>query len=129
MTKTIEQILGFRSSAKRIIPGVQAPDGREVWYVEYNGNDFDSEFLRLMDANQPPSAGHGGAITGGCELTLPDGRRFHAISFKGDLDGWRTQLTQGAQMLNRQTARILGNDLFLDGSAGVPLSSCGVRFY
>ena len=129
MTKTIEQILGVTFPAKRSIPGTQTVEGREYCYIEYSGDDFDSEFLRLVQANQPTESTNGGAITGGCELTLPDGRKFHAMSYKGDLLGWCKQVEIGAKMLGRLTARISDEDLYVVDSSKVPLASCNVRFY
>jgi hypothetical protein len=37
---------------------------------------------------------------------LPNGDIFEAVSYKGDIEGWRQQLEQGAKALNEELARI-----------------------
>ena len=129
MPRTIEEILGVSGIGERSIPGTVAVEGREHWYIEYHGGDFDSEFIKLIQAVQPAIPSHGGAITGGCELTLPDGRKFHAMSYKGDLIGWRKQIELGAKHLGCATARIGDDDLYVSDASAFPLAACHARFY
>lgn len=131
MAKKIEDILGIGTfSGKRTIPGTVAVEGREYWYVEDDGSgDFDASFLKVVLAVDPPLHARGGALTGGCELTLPDGRKFHALSYKGDLDGWRAQIAQGARKLGLDAARAIDGELVLANGLTIPISECEVRFY
>ncbi len=131
MSKKIEEILGIHSLGRqRAIPGSILVEGREYWYIEDDGmGDFNSLFLKVVLAIDPPHHTRGGALTGGCELTLPDGRKFHALSYKGDLEGWREQIAQGAKKLGLDFARAIGGKLILSTGDEVPMSACEPRFY
>lgn len=131
MAKKIEEILGIDSfSGKRTIPGSITVEGRENWYIEDDGcGDFDSLFLKVVSAIAPPLHSRGGALTGGCELTLPDGRKFHALSYKGDLEGWRAQIAQGARKIGLDAARAIDGELIFSNGESIPMSKCEVRFY
>jgi hypothetical protein len=114
----------------RAIPGRIPVVGREYWYIEAKQSiNFNELFVRLVKAVDPPLYTKGGALTGGCELTLPDGRKFHAMSFKGDLDGWREQITAGVNKLRIEAGQIVEGRLLLLSGDVVPLEQCGVRFY
>jgi hypothetical protein len=131
VAKKIEEILGVPPfSGERIVPGMISVEGREYWYVQDNGkDDIDHQFHEVITAIEPPLHAKGGALTGGCELTLPDGRKFHAFSYKGDLDGWRKQIANGAEKLGLAAARVVdGNLIFSDGNV-VPLLEGKPRFY
>lgn len=131
MTKKMEEILGVGPlGGKRNIPGTVSVEGREHWYIEDDGSgDFDSFFLKLISAVQPPLHTRGGALTGGCELTLPNGKRFHAMSYKGDLQGWRNQISQGAKVLSLSAARAIDGMLVFSEFDAVPILECKARFY
>lgn len=131
MARKIEEILGIDSfSGERTIPGSIKVEGREHWYIEDDGcGDFDALFLKVVSAVAPPLHARGGALTGGCELTLPDGRKFHALSYKGDLEGWRAQIAQGAGKMGLDTARAIDGELIFSNGEAIPMSECEVRFY
>jgi hypothetical protein len=131
MPKNTEEILGIDVlGSKRAIPGSVPIEGREHWYIEDDGTgDFDSLFLRIVSAIKPPRHTRGGALTGGCELTLPDGRKFHAMSYKGDLEGWREQIDEGTRSLGLDAARAVNGNLILSGGAEISISACEARFY
>jgi len=131
MPKKIEEILGVTPFAgKRNVPGTLSVSGREYWYVEDDGRGrFDSLFQDLVSAVSPRRYESGGAITGGCELTLPDGRKFNALSFKGDLEGWREQIVGGARKLHLDAARAVDGQLIFVNGDTLRISDCTARFY
>jgi len=129
MTKTVEEILGVKFGGERTVPGMDPVSGREYWYIEDDGNDdFDALFVQIVGA-EPVIPTSGGALTGGCELTLPDGRKFHALSYKGDLEGWRKQIHNGARKLGVAAAQLVDKELVFSDASVVPVSDCKARFY
>jgi hypothetical protein len=130
MKNTIEEILGVKSlSGDREIPGTHTVEGREYCYFECADENCELIFQRLVRAITPAIPTDGGAITGGCELTLPDGRKFHAMSYKGDLLGWRMQIERGAEYLEIVTAKLVEDNLVVTNSEEIPLAICKPRFY
>jgi len=134
MPKEMWEVLGLGSpnelNVKREVPGTIPVKGREFWYVEDDGNnDFNDLFHKAVGAIQPPIPRSGGATTEGCTLTLPDGRKFHAMSYKGDLEGWRKQIRQGAAQLKLVAAQLIDGDLIISKNERISLSECEVRFY
>ncbi len=130
MPKDIKDILGVSSLPKeREIPGTIEVQGREFWYIEDDGSgNFNKLFHELLTAINPPLHTSGGAITGGCSLTLADGRVFHSFSYKGDLLGWKEQVIQGAGKLSLTLGQINKEKFDLNGES-VLLSDCEVNFY
>ncbi len=114
---------------RRQVPGVVPVDHREVRYVEENGNDpFEAFFRRLVRHVNPPVMKDGGALIEGCVLTVPGGRRFQALSYRGDIEGWRQQVTQGAAALNTTLGRMVDGNLVLDDGSSYKLADCQVEF-
>jgi len=130
MPKSLNDILGVSSLPKeKEIPGAFKVEGREFWYVEEDGKgNFNRLFPKILTAISPPIHTSGGAITGGCSLTLPDKRVFHSFSYKGDLTGWREQVVQGANKLGLTLGQIDGDEFKLLDGDGVLLSDCEVDF-
>lgn len=62
---------------------------------------------------------------------MPDGDIFEAVSYKGDVEGWRRQLEQGAKALNEEVARIdIDTDsIVLDDMRSFRLEDCNIDFY
>lgn len=131
MVKKVEEILGLGAfTGTRTVPGTLSVNGREHWYIEDDGSgDFDALFSKVVTAAAPPFYKSGGALTGGCELTLPDGRKFHALSYKGDLEGWRKQILYGAERLNVAAACAVNGILVFAEDQAVPIRDCYCRFY
>jgi hypothetical protein len=114
----------------RKVPGTVDVVGREFRYLSDDGRDlFDELFRKVMHHATIPRAKSGGAIAENCKLRLPDDRLFHALSYKGDIDGWRSDIEEAAQALGLEVARIVGNDVILlpDGSS-IPLRDCRIEF-
>ncbi len=68
-------------------------------------------------------------MTENCKLWLPSGELFHALSYKGDIDGWREQISNGANQLGLLTAKIVNNQFILSDGRSYHLSDCKAEFY
>jgi hypothetical protein len=101
MSNKMEDILGLGPiDTERKIPGTTVTEGREYRYVSC-GNDADitALFKKVIREINPPLATSGGAVNEGCKVTLPSGECYFAVSYKGDIEGWRQQIEQGAATL------------------------------
>ena len=127
----LESLLGGPISTERIVPGTYLFEGREYRYVSNKSQvKFDDLFHELF--NVPPQIPqYGGAVLEGCKITLPDGDIFEAVSYKGDVEGWRRQLEQGAKALNEEVARIdIDTDsIVLNDMRSFGLAGCIIEFY
>lgn len=127
----LESLLGGPISTERIVPGTHLFEGREYRYVSNKSQvKFDDLFHELF--NVPPKIPrNGGAVLEGCKITLPDGDIFEAVSYKGDVEGWRRQLEQGAKALNEEVARIdIDTDsIVLNDMRSFRLADCIIEFY
>lgn len=127
----LESLLGGPISTERIVPGTYLFEGREYRYVSNKGQvKFDNLFHELF--NVPPKIPqYGGAVLEACKITLPDGDIFEAVSYKGDVEGWRRQLEQGAKALNEEVARIdIDTDsIVLNDMRAFRLADCIIDFY
>ena len=116
---------------EREIPGIYPVEWREYRYVSDDGKDkfFEELFDKLTQQIDPPIPAKGGAITENCKLLLPTGELFHALSYKGDIDGWREQIEQGANQLGLLVGEIVGGEFVLSDERRYALSECRVDFY
>lgn len=115
---------------KRRVPGSMPLDEpREFRYVEDGQKEpFELVFRRLVRHVDPPLMTDGGALIEGCVLTLPSGQRFQAISYRGDIPGWRGQVAQGAAGVGVSLARLDGDQLTLDNGTTHSLGDCRIAF-
>jgi hypothetical protein len=114
---------------KRQVPGLAPVEHREVRYVEERGEEpFEQFFRRLVRHVNPPVMKDGGALIEGCVLTLPTGRRFQALSYRGDIEGWRQQVAQGAAALGVSLGQLVDGALVLDDGTSCRLAECQVQF-
>lgn len=119
-------------SYERDIPGTTPVEWREHRYVSDDGNDkfvgkgFFDKLTNIIEPSIPTS---GGAITENCKLWLPSGELLHALSYKGDIEGWRKQIEQGAKELGLFTGKIIDNKIILSDNRTYDLSDCRVEFY
>lgn len=133
MTKQelLEKVLGHPVRKERRVPGAYFVEGREYRYVSNkNQVKFGKLFHELF--NVPPSIPqNGGALIEGCKITLPNGDIFEAVSYKGDIEGWRQQLEQGAKAFNEEVARIdIDTDsIVLNDMQSFRLTDCIIDFY
>jgi hypothetical protein len=75
----------------RSIPGTVAIEGREFMYIEIFGGE---RFSTLLDdeeqlGSEIPMPKSGGAMEEKARLSLQGGASLIAISYKGDVPGWR----------------------------------------
>jgi hypothetical protein len=127
----LEQILGgkIEPAGERRIPGTVSVDGTEFCYFSDDGkNKFDKQFKNLTNYTNPPHAKSGGATECGCKIYLPDGLLFHAISYHGDVAGWRKDIEAGARGLNLMLATIVADNFVVAGGRMVALTDCRIEF-
>lgn len=127
----LERLLGHPIRKERRVPGTYLVEGREYRYVS---NKSQVKFGKLFHEvfNVPPKIPqNGGALVEGCKITLPNGDIFEAVSYKGDIEGWRQQLEQGAKALNEELARIdIDTDsIVLNDMRSFRLTDCTIDFY
>jgi hypothetical protein len=129
--KTVEEHLrgvGPLDSTRQV-PGLVPMEYREVRYVEHGGEEpFETFFRRLVRHVNPPVMKDGGAITEGCTLTVPTKRRFCALSYRGDIAGWRQQVAQGAAALGVTLGELVDGVLVLDDGTSYRLEDCHIEF-
>lgn len=128
-TKSFNDILHSIENERRI-PGLIEIDGEHVLYFkDDNKNSFDEQFYKLTNFSEPINAKFGGVVEGGCSIILPNGVKYHAISFHGDIDGWNKDLEIGSKGLNISLATIKNNKIFIDEGSSFSLDECEVQFY
>ena len=71
----------------------------------------------------------GGVISENCKLRLPTNELFYGLSYKGDIEGWRKQIEQGAELLGLLAGKISENNLELSDGRIYALSDCKIEFY
>jgi len=114
----------------RAIPGSEAVEGREFIYVETSEAEDFHAIMEKVFAGFPetrlPTAG--GAIEEKARILLEAGRSLLAISYKGDLPGWRGRLVGFCENTGRQWGIARDGTLVLANGTETPLSECDVRF-
>ncbi|WP_308366058.1 MULTISPECIES: hypothetical protein [unclassified Microbulbifer] len=130
MQSKMEKILGLGSMDKeRNIPGTSITEGREYKYISCNNKiDISALFKKVVREITPPIAKSGGVINEGCRITLPSGECYFAVSYKGDISGWRQQIERGADALGLLVAEISQDKLILSDGNKVLLSECKIQF-
>jgi hypothetical protein len=114
----------------RVIPGSVRIDGRQFLYVESLRNESFSDFLNdeeryCADLALPLN---GGVIDEKAWLHLRDKRRFIAMSYKGDLDGWRKRLVLCCSKTARAWAVPTDAGFLLSDGSTVPFDACVIEF-
>ncbi len=124
----MEQILGVTFERERKIPGTRPGEGDTVRYISFTDPVTVPElFDTTVSKVEPPLIRGGGAILEGTRLKLPDGEQFFAVTFHGD-EAWPMQIEQGASLLGRKTAKVLGGDIVTSDGRLFPLSECEIEF-
>lgn len=127
----LEKAIGgsFERKNARIVPGSNPATGHEVVYFSDDGSRTPREqFYRLTRQVNPPHLKTGGANERGCKITIPDGTAFYAMSYHGDIDGWRKQVAQGARELGILTATVDGQLFLISDLREFDISCCFVEF-
>ncbi len=125
MGQSVEHILG-QVEQDLVVPGTRPGSAEQVRYVSY-----DRGSQRPVDLFEQVVLVAGGAIAkeGGVVLdpvvaTAPDATSFYALSYHGDISGWRQQIEDGAKALGFLTARVQGGTLILSDGRSYDLSVC-----
>ncbi|WP_061238370.1 hypothetical protein [Ectopseudomonas composti] len=127
----LERILGGKIELRdqRDIPGVTPIDGTEFLYFEDDGkNKPKKQFNLLLDSAGTIAATSGGVVSDGCCIGLPAGPVFHALSYHGDIAGWRAAVEAGANARGLLLARIEGEQFVISDGRSFPLSECKIEF-
>ena len=127
----LERLLGGPIETERRVPGTYLHESREYRYVSNKRQVKFGELFHELFNVPPLIPQNGGALIEGCKITLPNGDIFEAVSYKGDIEGWRQQLEQGAKALNEELARIdIDTDsIVLNDMRSFRLSDCIIDFY
>jgi hypothetical protein len=124
----IEKILGGKITPfnEEPLPGLEPSDGSEVvYFANFAEDDIAEQLKQLARRIDPPHLKHGSVGATMHTLTLPNGKVFHAIKYRGDLDGWRRQIAEGAQSLDVVLGRIENGSVFrLSDGAAYDLAEC-----
>ncbi|WP_083838985.1 hypothetical protein [Rhodanobacter fulvus] len=127
----LEEILGgkIERRGERELPGLSPVEGVEFHYYEDDGkNKAKKQFNALLDSAGLIEASSGGVVSDSCTIYLSDNRRFHALSYHGDIDGWREAVEAGANARGLLLARIEGDQLVVSDGRSIPLSECKIEF-
>lgn len=117
---------------ERIIPGTINIENSEVLYISDSGNDDfeDCLFDKVTSQfDEQPIAQSGGVVNENCKLWLPTNELFNCLSYKGDIEGWRKEITGGATILGLLTGKINENNIEISDGRFYALSDCRVVFY
>lgn len=118
----------IKKSSREHIPGSVHVEGREFIYFEDNGHDtFSKQFGALIDGLDPGIATSGSIGEEGCKIRLPDGRLFHALSYKGDFEGWRKDIETGAKARGVRLATIQADKIVLYNGESFLLTDCKIE--
>lgn len=114
----------------RTIPGTIDVEGREFFYVEiHDGEGFDElldEALATCPAVPLPKAG--GVIEEKARILLGSGVPLLAISYKGDLPGWRNKLESYCKFKGRKWGIASHRKLALSDGTVLEFSECEIIF-
>ncbi len=127
----LERILGGKIEQRdqRDVPGTTPIDGTEFLYFEDDGrNKPKKQFNLLLDAAGAIAATSGGIISDRCRISLPTGTVFHALSYHGDIAGWRSAVEVGANTRGLLLARIEGGQFVISNGRSFRLSDCKIEF-
>ncbi|MDY7560885.1 hypothetical protein QN382_23370 [Pseudomonas sp. 10B1] len=129
--EVLERILGgeIEQRGARTVPGLNPVEGVEfVYYQDDKKLKPKKLFKSLLDGVNPRSAKKGGRVSDSCNVVFPDGSLFHAMSYHGDLEGWRKDIEVGAKSLGLLLARIEGDQFIISDGRSIPLSDCKIEF-
>lgn len=106
------------------LKGSRPVEGREYRWLELpTGKPQRKVFTAVTNAGT--RATDGGVIDSDQRILTPDGRTFLGISYKGDIDGWRLDIEEGATLNGLLVAAVEGTTLVCTNSDGsYELSEC-----
>jgi len=129
----MEKILGlgpFETRSKRAVPGTKPVSDREFRYIrDDRAQPFEKLLWKIASHVDPSLPKDGAVVSENCENTPPTGEVFQAVSYRGDIDGWRKQVESGARAFGIQLARIADDSIVLDDMRSFKLSECEIKLY
>ncbi|MGA9704590.1 hypothetical protein [Pseudomonas sp.] len=129
--EALEKILGgaIEQRGQRAVPGSSPVEGVEFVYYEDDGKSKPKkQFNALLDSAGVIRATSGGVVSDSCNIYLPEGLQFHALSYHGDTEGWREAVEAGAKARGLLLARIDGDQFIVSDGRSIALSECKVEF-
>lgn len=119
----LEQV-GFRA-----IPGFLKQKDSEVLYFSIpTKTTHRKQFHSITNYTNPPFARFGGVSESGCCIKLPDSTNFYALTYHGDLMGWRKDIEEGAEAAGSLLAKIDEGKLNLFDGRSFDLNECKIIF-
>jgi hypothetical protein len=114
----------------RPLPGTVDVEGREFIYIQVPTGGTFSRLVPDILASCPaaPLPRAGGVLEEKARLVLPDKTSLLAISFKGDLTGWRNKIVGYCNERGRKWAVVRDQVLAVSDGTEVPVSACEVEF-
>jgi hypothetical protein len=123
----MEEILG-KITRERAIPGTRPEEAEKVRYVSFDESQKPSDiFESVVWKLKPPMAKNGGVNLENFTIIIPDGTRFYALKYHGDVPGWQKQIETGAGILGVFTAKIESDTFVLSDGRSYPLSVCTIE--
>jgi hypothetical protein len=123
----MEKIVGGKITPfdQEPLPGLESSADSEVVYFADRSGDIGDQMRQLARQVEPPLLKHGSVGATMHKLITPSGEVFHAIRYRGDIDGWRRQIEEGARALGVVLGRIeAGQFLALSTGQKFALSEC-----
>jgi hypothetical protein len=114
----------------RTAPGTIHVEGREFFYIQTeNGEEFRQLLNEILSScPEVPLPKSGGVIEEKARLDLGDGSTLLAISYKGDLAGWRQKLTTFCRYRDRTYGIASNQNLVLSDGREINLLESKVSF-
>jgi hypothetical protein len=114
----------------RVIPGTIDVEGREFKYIECESKKaFKELFPKIVTISGGDLPKEGGAINEKAVINLPNGKQLHGLSYKGDLEGWRSKVIGCCEKLGILWGGIHGGNLKLSNGGVIPIDNCDIELF
>lgn len=94
-----------------------------------DGYDPRRQFRTLVCQVSKRRAKTGAISEAGARVTLPDGRTFYGVYYRGDLRGWRADLAESCQKQGIVLARFKFRRFVVDGEAPRRLKNLKIEVF
>jgi hypothetical protein len=115
---------------RRTVPGTQEVIGREFIYVQSDASETFHQLANSISSLRPSIAipRSGGAGEEKVSIKLKDGTYLMGISYKGDIEGWRTRFVRFCETSGRKYGFIKGGRLSLSDGFCCSIEDLEIRF-